>query len=304
MASKLVKNATAPTPTAAAAMMVTTAAWKRRSHASAAWTLGSVRLGIWCGLAFIVGLPPGWAAGGAAVWVLGIGLALLGSAGRRRGGAAAEHDGGDGQAQGGDGDGGGRVHPPQGLQRQHRRRHAGGLGLTDVVDLDRPGLAGLQHGGPPLVTRGAVQATNVARAWLLAVDVAGGGGGRALVSGADGLPPLPARVGRSAGARDGWRASPGSRPGGTRVASGSHASGARARIGRPALGASPTRSSVPGGHAPGCRRAGALPGRRGWSCSALPQQRSWPPSLPGAGEGRSAARSASLGSASSSQRAS
>src|SRR6266511_4132542 len=129
MASKLVKNATAPTPTAAAAMMVTTAAWKRRSQASAAWTLGSPMLGICCGLAFIVGLPPGWAAGGAAVWVLGIGLALLGSAGRRRGGAAAEHDGGDGQAQAGDGDGaddGGHGGQHGGDQRDDGHHRAGG----------------------------------------------------------------------------------------------------------------------------------------------------------------------------------
>src|SRR6266516_42944 len=80
MASKLVKNATAPTPTATAAMMVTTAAWKRRSHASAACTLGSAMLGgrgCW-GVARIVGLPLGWAADAAAGLVVGIGLALLG----------------------------------------------------------------------------------------------------------------------------------------------------------------------------------------------------------------------------------
>src|SRR6266542_6245220 len=104
MASKLVKNATAPTPTATAAMMVTNAAWKRRSHASAAWTLGSTMLGIGCELVLIVGLRLGSAAGEAARLVVGIGLALLGSAGRRRRGTAAERDGGDGQAQPGDGD--------------------------------------------------------------------------------------------------------------------------------------------------------------------------------------------------------
>jgi uncharacterized membrane protein AbrB (regulator of aidB expression) len=62
MASKLVKNATAPTPPATAAITVTTAAWKRRSHVSAAWMLGSTMLGICCGL-LIVGLSLGWAAG-------------------------------------------------------------------------------------------------------------------------------------------------------------------------------------------------------------------------------------------------
>src|SRR6266545_2160641 len=46
MASKLVKNATAPTPAATTAMPPTTAAWKRRSHASAAWTLPSTMLGL------------------------------------------------------------------------------------------------------------------------------------------------------------------------------------------------------------------------------------------------------------------
>src|SRR6266511_2629569 len=65
MASKLVKNATAPTPPATAAMTVTTAAWKRRSHVSAAWTLGSAMLGGRCGwgVAGIVGLLWGLAAG-------------------------------------------------------------------------------------------------------------------------------------------------------------------------------------------------------------------------------------------------
>src|SRR6266545_250637 len=172
MASKLVKNATAPTPTATAAMMVTTAAWKRRSHASAAWTLGSTMLGIGCELVLIVGLRLGSAAGEAARLVVGIGLALLGSAGRRRRGTAAERDGGDGQAQPGDGDqgddghdragghagdgehqgdGGGGVHAAQGLQRQHRRRNTGRLGLVDVVDLHWRALVGwLEHGGSSL----------------------------------------------------------------------------------------------------------------------------------------------------------
>src|SRR6266545_4275556 len=144
MASKLVKNATAPTPTAAAAMMVTSAAWKRRSHSSAACTLGSPMLGIPGGV-LIGGLGLGWAAGGAAALRLCIGWRSLGSA--AGGGTAAEHDGGDGQAQPSDGDragdgqhhgdGGGRVHPAQRLQRQHRRRQAGRLRLVEVVDLDR-----------------------------------------------------------------------------------------------------------------------------------------------------------------------
>src|SRR6266545_1388190 len=99
MASKLVKNATPPTPTAAAAMTVTTAAWKRRSHASAAWTVGSVMLGIWCGVC-ILGVTPGWAVGGAAELLVRIGWRSLGSA---AGGAAAEHDPGDRQGDGGDG---------------------------------------------------------------------------------------------------------------------------------------------------------------------------------------------------------
>src|SRR6266511_3862923 len=98
MASKLVKNATAPTPTAAAAMTATTAAWKRRSHASAAWTLGSAMLGIVC----VVGVPLGSAAGGAAGWMLVIGWRSLGSA--VNGCPAAERDRGDGQAEAGDGD--------------------------------------------------------------------------------------------------------------------------------------------------------------------------------------------------------
>src|SRR6266511_3688308 len=58
MASKLVKNATAPTPAATTAMLPTTAAWKRRSHASAAWTPASTMLGSGAGwgLALMAGL--------------------------------------------------------------------------------------------------------------------------------------------------------------------------------------------------------------------------------------------------------
>src|SRR6266508_1808972 len=82
MTSKLVKNATAPTPTAAAAMMVTSAAWKRRSHSSAACTLGSPMLGIPGGV-LIGGLGLGWAAGGAAALRLCIGWRSLGSADRK-----------------------------------------------------------------------------------------------------------------------------------------------------------------------------------------------------------------------------
>jgi hypothetical protein len=74
MASKLVKNATAPTPRVAVAMMVTRAAWKRRSHASAACTLGSTMLRI--GSLVDVGVPLAWAgagaAGGAVGWVVGM----------------------------------------------------------------------------------------------------------------------------------------------------------------------------------------------------------------------------------------
>src|SRR6266540_557808 len=64
MASKLVKNATAPTPAATTAMLPTTAAWKRRSHASAAWTPASTMLGSaagW-GLALMACLPSAVAA--------------------------------------------------------------------------------------------------------------------------------------------------------------------------------------------------------------------------------------------------
>src|SRR6266545_8415146 len=99
MASKLVKNATAPTPSAAAAMMATSAAWKRRSHASAACTLGSAMLGIVC----VVGVPLGSAVGGAAGWMLVIGWRSPCSA--VGGCPAAERDRGDGQAEAGDGDG-------------------------------------------------------------------------------------------------------------------------------------------------------------------------------------------------------
>src|SRR6266498_6030048 len=74
MASKLVKNATVPTAVATAAMMVTTAAWKRRSHASAACTLGSTMLGIWYGwgVARMLGVPLGSAAGEAARRLVGM----------------------------------------------------------------------------------------------------------------------------------------------------------------------------------------------------------------------------------------
>src|SRR6266511_2087991 len=72
MASKLVKNATAPTPPATAAMMPTSAAWKRCSQASAAWTVGLTMLRIvGCGVG--VGVGPGWAAGGVTGWLLRIG---------------------------------------------------------------------------------------------------------------------------------------------------------------------------------------------------------------------------------------
>src|SRR6266487_4625752 len=202
MASKLVKNAMAPTAPATAAMLVTTAAWKRRSHASAAWTLGSVMLGgrSGCGFACIVSLrwvgPPArrrswWWASAGAPW----------SADRRRW-TAAEHDRGDRQAQPrdrdrpddgghrgeqrgdqrddghdragghtGDGehqrDGGGGVHPAEGLQRQDRRGHVARLGLVDVVDLHwraRALVGWLQHGGS---SRGQLELRGRRRARML-----------------------------------------------------------------------------------------------------------------------------------------
>src|SRR6266496_4210113 len=75
MASKLVKNATAPTAPATAAMMATSAAWKRWSQASAAWTVGSAMLRIGGGVR--VGRP-GWAVGGPEVEVSGMGSGSLG----------------------------------------------------------------------------------------------------------------------------------------------------------------------------------------------------------------------------------
>src|SRR6266536_4243069 len=342
MASKLVKNATAPTAAATAAMTLTTAAWKRRSHASAAWTLGSSLLGGAgdCGSALMTGLlSVGALLGLAACREVAVerGVVALGEARAEAGGRGRVGVEPGTGTRGEEGVDGVQVVAEPG---RHRRCPVG-LPLGGVAGGTVGPLALSLRGGGLAVevtNRRAEQAGGALRAEehvVLAVvqhhhalelgppaalaGVALGGradqpvaGGRPLRSGggdglsAHGPPPCSALASWSAVGRGGRRGSPGSPRGGTRAGSGSRASGARARNGRPALATSPTTSSVPGGHAPARRRAGAPPGRQGWSGSA-PAQRSQPASLPGPGSARSAwraARSASLGSASAAARGS